>query len=321
MCLGIHYLCTQGEHALYEEDLRGLRAEFPQCEFVTGDRAAIHEDILPRIETVFGSPRIDLIGRMPGLRWLHLTSAGVDGYIDHAAFAGGGAMLSNSRGVYGLPISEHILALFLAMQRQLHLLRDSQWRRVWQMQMPTIDFAGSTVGVIGLGDIGSALARKCHALGCVVIGVKRELTAKPDDLRELVTLAELGRVLPQCDFVALCLPGTEETAGVLSREMLFAMKPGAYLVNIGRGSAVDQDALAEALQSGHLAAAGLDVTTPEPLPAEHILWKLPNCFITAHSSGRSPTNRVRTLRIYKENLRCYLRGTPMPNLIDIAKKY
>ena len=327
--MSIFYMTSHVDYTLEEADADALRAEHPSHTFILGGRDDAPARVKEQIECYYGFLRPAAFAQYPNLRWLHIPTAGVDAYVNSDEIKSKRITLTNSRGVYGEPISSHILALFLSMQRQLHLLRDAQRERRWAPQMPLKEYAGSTVLVLGAGDIGAELGRKSRALGAYVIGIRRTLgngnEDVPENMREsfdeLHGPSGLDQALPRADFIALCLPNTPETANILSRERIDRIKPGAYLANIGRGAAIDQGALYDALASGRLAGAGLDVTTPEPLPTDHPLWGLPNCVITNHSSGRSPGNKRRSLDIYKENVRRYAAGKPLQNVIDIARWY
>jgi phosphoglycerate dehydrogenase-like enzyme len=144
---------------------------------------------------------------------------------------------------------------------------------------------------------------------------------KPDYVDELHTAGSIDDVLPRCDFLALCMPETEDTAGTLSKQRIERLKTGVYIVNIGRGSAIDLEALTDALKSGKVAAAGLDVFGTEPLPKGHELWHIPNCVITPHTSGRSPGNKERSVKIFFDNLRKYTDTGELDNLINAQKGY
>ncbi|GHU79872.1 dehydrogenase [Clostridia bacterium] len=319
--MSVFYLTSHVDYTIEESDVDRLRLKHPDHAFILGGRGNVPAELKKEIVGYYGFFPPASFEEFPKLRWIHVPSAGIEAYLKSEEIASGRIILTNSRGVYGEPISSHILALFLSMQRQLHLLRDCQHERRWAPQMPLKEFLGSTVLILGMGDIGSTLAKKCHALGARVIGVNRSLWEKPDYVDEFYTVDKLDQVLPHADFIGLCLPGTPETVNILSRERLDRIKPGAYLVNIGRGGAIDQDALYDVLASGRLAGAGLDVTTPEPLPKDHPLWALPNCVITSHSSGRSPGNKMRSFGIFEENVDRFIGGERLKNGIDLSRMY
>ena len=177
--------------------------------------------------------------------------------------------------------------------------------------------------VLGLGDIGGEFAKRAKALGARVIGVRRTGTDKPDFVDELIHTDKLDEYLPQADCVAITLPGTTATKGMFDAERMAKMKDGAILLNVGRGMIVDTDALCAALENGKLAGAGVDVTDPEPLPTDHPLWKMENAVITPHISGGYHLQEThdRIVRIMAENLKRFLAGEPLRNVIDFSTGY
>lgn len=308
---------------------------------------------------VIGNPPVSLVPELDRLKVLQLNSAGVDNYIavmrelrkkqQGAVFSAAKteacaqaeayvqaeacvqaetAKLCNANGAYSLTISEHMLAMLLALIKKLYIYRDFQTQSTWgdlgKWGGSTVSsIYGSRVLVLGLGDIGLRFARAVKALGAHVIGVKRTMSEKPDYVDELYTIDDLDEVLPTADMVAMVLPETAQTRGILSAERIASMKQGAFVVNEGRGSAIDQDALVEALNSGHLGGAALDVTSPEPLPSDNPLWKAKNCFITPHVGGgyTLPQTKVYILEIALANLKAFLAGGKLVNEIDLEKGY
>jgi phosphoglycerate dehydrogenase-like enzyme len=177
------------------------------------------------------------------------------------------------------------------------------------------------VGVIGLGSIGTEVARRSAALGATVVAVRRRPVEAPAFVSELAGEEGIDRLLPRCDYVVLALPATQRTRQVLSADRIALMKAGAFVVNIGRGALIDQDALIAALADGRLGGAGLDVSTPEPLPPESALWRMPNVIITPHASGSSPTNDDRRFGIFAANLRRFVAGEALENIVDFDEGY
>ena len=222
-----------------------------------------------------------------------------------------------------MAISEHLIAMLFMIQKHLGVYRDQQKEHLWIKQEPMLVTEGSTVLVLGLGDIGSTFARKMKAMGSYVIGVRRTLREKPDYVDELYTMDALSRLLPRADVVALSLPGYAATRGVIGKEELDRMKSGAVLLNVGRGTAVDTNALSDALYAGKLAGAGLDVTDPEPLPADHPIWDAPGALITPHVSGGyalKPTLE-KILALSARNLERYEKGETLENMVDLTTGY
>lgn len=254
------------------------------------------------------------------LKWLQLNSAGADAYLGNLP---SGTLLTNATGAYGLAISEHLLAMLLGIQKKLHLYRVNQIHHNWHDEGNVTSIEGARALVVGAGNIGGDFARKLHALGAEVYGIRRTAKVRDPWLTGLYHMDKLDELLPEMDIVALCLPGTPETKGLFDAERLAKMKRGAILLNVGRGTAIDSDALCDALMSGHLGGAGLDVTEPEPLPVNHPLWDAPNCIITPHVSGfyHLPETFERIVRIAADNLTRYREGRTLVNLVDERTGY
>lgn len=258
----------------------------------------------------------------PQLEWMQTGSAGVEDYIKPGVLAEN-TLLTNATGAYGLAISEHMLGMLLELFKKLELYRDAQKDGQWKSLGAVKAVYGSTVLVLGMGDIGGEFGKRCKALGAKVIGVRRSNRQKPDYADEVHLLEDLDQLLPQADVVAITLPGTEATRGLISRERLAKMKEGAVLLNVGRGYIVDTPALCEALESGHLSGAGVDVTEPEPLPADHPLWQIPTAVVTPHVSGFYHLRQTheRIVEIFAENLEHFRKGEPLRNQVDFATGY
>lgn len=296
-----------------------LEAAAPDAEFIYKPNAA-REDIADA-DVILGNPSPREIKPTDKLRWIQTQSAGVDGYLDGCLPEE--AVLTNATGAYGLAISEYMLAVWMELIKKLHTYRDVQHQNLWKDLGPVTSVWNSTVLVLGLGDIGGEFARRAKALGARVIGVRRKGTDKPDYVDELILTEKLDEYLPIADCVAITLPGTKETKGMFGVERLNKMKDGAVLLNVGRGMIVDSDALVEALRSGKLSGAAVDVTDPEPLPAEHPLWQQENAVITPHVSGgfHLPETHDRIIRIMAENLSAFRDGKPLRNVVDFETGY
>ena len=255
------------------------------------------------------------------LRWIHLPDAGADIVMGTPFIRERGIVVTNSSGAFGVPISEHVLAMMLSFVRRLRTFDRAQSQKAWRKGLPVDELYEKTVGILGLGDIGTAVAHRCKAFGMRVLAMKRHAGAKPPFVDELYGPEGIDRIVAEADFLVVCLPGTRETTGLLSRERLAAMRPGSYLINIGRGKVVDEEALIELLRAGRIAGAGLDVFVTEPLPPESPLWEMENVIVTPHTSGTHPRHAERTAAIFCRNLRRYLRGEPLENVIDLELGY
>jgi phosphoglycerate dehydrogenase-like enzyme len=311
---------------LFEPDekfRRELAGALPGYEilFHRGDAGEIDRETAGTVALIFGNPGKDLIDRCPRLKWIQLQSAGTDGYCNGEI--GPGVLLSCATGGYGHGVSEHMTAATLQVVKKLHLYRDEQNRGRWQPRGRVRSILGSTVLVLGLGDIGAEYAWRMKALGAYVIGIRRTVRAKPDCVDELYPAEKLDDILPRADILALALPGVAETRGIIGRERLARMKEGAVIVNGGRGSAIDTESLCDALESGHILGAALDVTDPEPLPAEHRLWKLEGAVITPHvAGGRNMAETAEhIMALNLENAARFVKGERLISLVDLKTGY
>ena len=273
-------------------------------------------------QVILGNVPAAMLHGSPALEWLQTNSAGVEPYIQPGVLAGD-TLLTNATGAYGLAIAEHMLGMLLELFKKLELYRDAQKSGAWQSQGAVKAVYGSTVLVLGMGDIGGEFAARCKALGAKVIGVRRSPRPCPEYADEVHLLEDLDSLLPQADVVAVTLPGTDATRGLMSRERLAKMKEGAVLLNVGRGFIVDTEALCDALERGHLSGAGVDVTDPEPLLPTHRLWNIPTAVVTPHISGfyHLRETHERIVGIFLENLRHFQAGEPLRNLVDFATGY
>ena len=273
-------------------------------------------------QVILGNVPAAMLHGSPALEWLQTNSAGVEAYIQPGVLAGD-TLLTNATGAYGLAIAEHMLGMLLELFKKLELYRDAQKSGAWQSQGAVKAVYGSTVLVLGMGDIGGEFAARCKALGAKVIGVRRSPRPCPEYADEVHLLEDLDSLLPQADVVSITLPGTDATRGLMSRERLAKMKEGAVLLNVGRGFIVDTEALCDALERGHLSGAGVDVTDPEPLPPTHRLWNIPTAVVTPHISGfyHLRETHERIVGIFLENLRHFQAGEPLRNLVDFATGY
>ncbi len=255
----------------------------------------------------------------PALRMIFVTSAGLDKLAPFDWLPDGVALMNN-RGTHAAKAGEYgLMALLMLINRipaQVTAQRDGAWRMTHGSVL-----RGHRVTIVGLGSLGGSTAAHAHAFGMQVTGVRTAATPHPS-CHEVITMDELDRVLPKTEILFLATPLTPATKGLLSRERIGMLPPGAGVVNIGRGGLIEQDALLDALDSGHLGGAVLDVFEPEPLPPGHRAWKTKNLIVTPHNSADDPgTYNVRSLEIMLENLRAHRDGAPLPNRFDIARGY
>lgn len=258
------------------------------------------------------------------LRWVQARSAGVDRYMGISALVERDeVLLTNFRGVHGPTIADHTMAMLLALTRDLPgslaAQREARWDRASTLERTALD--GRTMLVVGLGGIGTEIARRAHGFGMRVIATRRGDEGAPAFVDRVGKPSELHAMLAEADVVAIAVPLTAETEGLFDAKAFAAMRRGSYLLNIARGKVVRTDALLVALRDGTLAGAGLDVTDPEPLPADHELWTLPNVIITAHVAGDAELTEARGLELELENMRRFDRGEPLVNVVDKRRGY
>jgi phosphoglycerate dehydrogenase-like enzyme len=271
-------------------------------------------------EIVFGQPDPEAIIRSNKLRWLHLSSAGYARYDTDKirdALGSRSAIMTNSSNVYDEPCAEHLMAWLLADARQLYPSYENQREaRGWpqnELRFNIRLLANETIFIVGYGAIGRRLAELLAPYLVRVIGYRR--TPQPGTASRVVGPAQLSNILAEADHVVNILPDSTETRGFFDAERLHQIKPGARYYSIGRGTTTDQEALANTLGSGHLSAAYLDVTDPEPLPPDHPLWSAPNCYITPHTGGGYVNESLGLVEHFVENLQRYERGEELVNRV------
>ena len=257
--------------------------------------------------------------RAPRLDWMHVRNAGVD----HPVFGRlleRGITLTNSAGAAAEPIAQSSIAALLALSRGFPEYAELQRRHVWEQAAEDSrpDLLEQTLVVYGLGEIGSAIARIARAIGMHVVGVRRSPARDGDPVDELHHPDELPSLLPRADWLAIACPLTPETRGLFDAGAFAAMPYGAHVINVARGPVVDEPALIEALESGQIGGAYLDVFEEEPLPAESPLWDMPRVIVTPHNSGASIGNDPRSAAIFIENLGRWARGEPLRNVVREA---
>jgi phosphoglycerate dehydrogenase-like enzyme len=263
----------------------------------------------------------------PDLVWVQAHSAGVERYLAVPELAAAdGPLLTNMAGVHGPAIADHAFAMLLALTRDLATRLDARdagrWESRGSEELAPLALEGRTLLVVGLGGIGTEIARRAHGFGMRVVATRRHPEEPgPDFVERVAPAGALLELLGQADVVALCVPLTAETEGLIGAAAFAAMRPGSFLINVARGRVVDTEALVAALDSGRLAGACLDVTDPEPLPPEHPLWRRPNVVITPHVAARAELTDERAWELFRENLRRFAVDEPLLNVVDKAAGY
>jgi D-2-hydroxyacid dehydrogenase (NADP+) len=258
------------------------------------------------VVVVSGLWKNDLVGKAPKLKFIQSISAGTDQY-SREILKAKGIRLASAHGVNANAVAEHAISLILSLSRQLHFLRDAQGEKRWRPMQGDLairedEIEGKTLLVVGLGRIGDRLAQFGKAFGMKVVATRRNPSGGKGAADAVYANGDLGKLIPQADFIALTCPLTPETEKLIGVAQLAAMKPTAYLVNVARGKVVDEPALIAALQNRKIAGAGIDVTVEEPLPASSPLWSMPHVIVTPHSAGETKRYEDRVIDLLIENV-------------------
>ncbi|MCI0464764.1 MAG: D-2-hydroxyacid dehydrogenase [Gemmataceae bacterium] len=299
-----------------------LIARFPGCEFLDARDSPAFEHYWPGATITYGLPPVARLAEAPGLRWVQLISAGVPPELCPAA-QDRGVIVTNLAGLYGPSIAEHALALMMLLVRNLHTALRHQTERLWDRNVAQRmgDLHGKTLAVVGLGNIGQHIARLGRAHGMRVVGCRRRPLPTPF-ADQVYPCSEMPALLDEADLVAVAAPLTRHTEGMLGAAEFRAMKPGAFYVNVSRGGVAQEAALLEALRSGHLAGAGLDVFAVEPLPPDHPFWTMPQVIVSPHYSGEAVNNSALPSERFARNLHAWLNaGRPAQGVVDLEWGY
>ena len=302
-----------------------LKEEFPEVTFVRP--TSLEDERLEMRDADAYLGRIDagsFEAAGPSLRWVHSSGAGIETMAAVQDLVDSDVTVTNMRGAHGRCIAEHAFAMLLALTRQLIPLHDAQRRHEWNagaIRGTMRELTGNTMVVVGMGTIGSTIARRGAAFEMRVIGVDMQTIEPPEGVEAVWGLDRLDEALSIADVVMIATPQTHRTRGLIDARRINLLKPDAYLVVISRGKIIDEAALIASLTEGRLAGAGLDVTYTEPLPADSPLWDTPNLIVTPHCSASSEQTRQRTLAIARENLRRFVAGEPLVNVCDMREGF
>jgi phosphoglycerate dehydrogenase-like enzyme len=260
------------------------------------------------------------------LKWVHSTSAGVT-QLTYPELQSSGIVLTNASGVFSVPMAEHIIGLMLALARNFPDTVRQQDKAVWSQQIlwdkpqRFSELNGNILLIVGYGSIGREVALRAKAFGMRVWGVTRSGKGDLTHAEKIIAADDLNSSLPDADYILLCAPETPETQRLIGPEQFSAMKRGARLINVGRGSLLDEAALIAALKNGPLSGAAVDVTETEPLPADSPLWRAPNLFITPHTSAVSDRLWLRETALLMKLLEQWFDGRELSNRVDFARGY
>ncbi|MEG2175737.1 MAG: D-2-hydroxyacid dehydrogenase [Oscillibacter sp.] len=316
ICVYLEFL-TEAHRAQIQEAAHsaGFSVRFFSLEEEAAARA-----FLPECEVLYAHAPELLRAAPATLQWYCCAYAGADPYCkDDGIFANPACLLTNSSGGYGVTIAEHLLMVILMLLRRMPEYEAVVRRREWSNQLPIRSIHGSAITVLGTGNIGTTFAARAKACGAASItGVSRSGACRDTVYDACLPITRLEEILPKTDILVMALPGTPETEHILNQSRLALLPRHAIVVNVGRGGAVDQEALMNALNSGAIAGAALDVMTPEPLPANHPLWDTKNLLLTPHVSGNMTLGYTcdKNVEMFCRDLAHYAAGQPLEHLVD-----
>jgi phosphoglycerate dehydrogenase-like enzyme len=283
--------------------------------------STVTREIVQEANIIIGNPSKDRVRGSEALEFLQLSSAGSESYVKEGIL-NKDVILANATGAYGQGISEYMISLVLALFRNLHIYRDNQSKHLWQDAGNSRLVRESTVLILGPGDIGGSFAKKMHNLGAKTISVRRTMGTKPEYIDEQYTNDSLDSLIPRADVIALSLPNTPATTNIINKDRIALMKKSAIVINVGRGNAIEMEALYEALKTKRIAGAGLDVFPEEPLPVDSPLWDLDNLIITPHNNGGEPkSTNTKIIELCIKNYTDYINKGKVATEVDFKTGY
>ena len=312
---------TESERAQFTRAAKDMPQEFVGDPAQRGSMnwtAEIPDELKAYATAVIGNIAPEECAHCPKLEWLQTWSAGVDKYQQQGVLQPG-SMLTNATGAYGQSVSEHMFASMWAIMKNLHIYAAGNANAIWHDAGRAVTPDGKTALMIGTGDIGSHFARLCKAVGMETIGVRRNPSIEAEGIDHVVGFESLDNVLQYADVIAMSVPSTPATYHLLNAERIASLKPDSIIINAGRGNAIESRALADALAEGRIRGAALDVTEPEPLPANSPLWCEPKCLITPHVAGGNHLEITERsiISIALGNVRCYANGQSLDNRMPL----
>lgn len=312
---------STGPARLSEGEIAELRGLAPSLDLVFPARDKIDTEIVDA-DAIIGSVTPAQVRAAKKLKWVQVNSAGVEEYM-FPEMKNSAITLTNMKIIQGIEIADHAFALLLGLTRRIDLAMEWKRTETWKGSefRPLYELRGKTAVIVGVGGIGTQIAVRAKAFGMTVIGVDPKDLPFTPYLDRTVWPDRLEEVLPEADVVFISVPRTPQTENMFQAPQFAKMKKGSFFICVSRGKIYDAMVLVDALRSGHLAGAGVDVTDPEPLPKGHPLWKQDRVIITPHIAGRSDTEGPRYFEIYKENLVRFARGEPLRHTVDKEKGY
>jgi len=321
--MAFRFVFLPPQHATTRAWAQRLAEDVPEWKVLAPETIEDARQAIGDADAAFGTLSPDLLRSARRLRWLQAPAAAPPAGYYYPELVQHPVVVTNFRGIYNDHIATHIVAFVLAFARGLHHYIPAQLRREWQPLATgnIVHLPDASALIVGVGGIGAETARLCAAFGMRVLGVDARRVDCPDGVAELHPPAALDSLLPRADFVILTVPHTPQTEHMIDAARLMRVKPGAFLINIGRGMTVRLGDLDAALRSGRLGGAGLDVYELEPLPPDHPLWTAPNVLLTPHVAGNGPFLDQRRLDIILDNARRFAQGRPLHNVVDKEQWY
>ena len=310
---------TPSEEAAEVEFVKELQADFPAVTFEAAQTVEEQMRLIRDSDAYYGWPSRDVFLAAERLRWLHCPGTGIDRITAIPELIDSDVVLTNSRGPHADPMADHVFGMMITLTHRLREQWEDQQAHRWEPLKyygRFVELSGSTMGILALGDIGMAVARRAHGFGMLVYAVDTRPMPAPAEVREVWGMERLGELMQMSDWFVVAAPLTEETRGLIDRRRVEQLKDGAYVVVISRGKIVDEEALVDSLRSGRLAGAALDALAQEPLPSDSPLWDMDNVVVSPHASALTPDMSEGRRRIFKENLRRFLANEPFLYVCD-----
>lgn len=313
-----------------EDWAAALRALVPGAEIIGVDNVGAALSVLPHADVYIGVCNADVLRAGTRLRWIQLITAGAERCVVPPDVGDRPILITNAQAIFGPQMADHAMGMLLTLTRGLRSYHDQQRSGAWSnrtagfssiLDSDLWELDGKTMLVVGLGGIGTEIARRAHSFGMRITATRNSSRAGPDFVEYVGLADEALELARRADVVVNAAPLTAQTRGMFDRQFFDAMKPGAYFINMARGASVVTTDLVQALASGRIGGAALDVTDPEPLPPEHALWSMHNVVLTPHVSGASDGVKRRLLVLAAENLRRYVNGDRMLSVVDVERGY
>ena len=298
---------------LGDEFLNDLKTSFPEVTFEAAPNDEEQKHHIKDADVFFGWPSREVFLSADRLRWIHCPGTGIDQIVSTPEVADSDIVLTNARGPHTGPMADHVIGTMLALAHRARELWEDQRARRWcpsRYHDRMLELGGRTMGILALGGIGMAVARRAHGFGMKVYAVDKRPVPRPPEVAEVWGIGKLGDLLRVSDWLVVTAPLTSETRGLLDRRRIGLLKSGAHVIVVSRGGIVDEGALIDGLRSGHIAGAALDVAAEEPPPPDSPLWDMDNLILSPHVSASSPEMVEGRKRVFKENVRRFLAGEP-----------